>query len=336
MPRTKLQVGGQAVIEGVMMRSPQAVAVAVRRPDGSILVRRQVYTSLIRRLSPLAWPVLRGATVLVESLAIGMQALAFSADAALDANRNGATAESETRPGSSQRTAGEGWLPKLWLGATVVLSLAVGLALFFYVPLVLADLTGATSGFVFNLVDGFFRLAIFLGYLVLITLLPDIRRIFEYHGAEHKSIFTFESGRPLTAEEATRFSRLHPRCGTSFLLIVMIVSIFVFMFLGRPDGIGERLVRLALVPLIGGLSYELIRLSDRNCHSLLWRPFIAPGLWLQKLTTREPAKDQLEVALVALKSALGEDLRGQANVVVVEGPSSGSRTRKEMAVADVS
>ncbi|MCG8607309.1 DUF1385 domain-containing protein, partial [bacterium] len=202
-----------------------------------------------------------------------------------------------------------------WLFTTVALSFVVGLFIFFYVPLLLTELLGAETGFAFNLVDGILRLAIFLLYLLAITLMKDIRRIFEYHGAEHKSIFAFEKNRPLTTNEAMTHSRFHPRCGTSFLLIVMIVSVFVFMFLGKPETIGDRLFRLTFIPVIGGLSYELIRLSDAGWRTNFWKPFIMPGLWLQRLTTKEPDESQLEVAIVALKCALGMEVSDHANVV---------------------
>jgi uncharacterized protein YqhQ len=165
-------------------------------------------------------------------------------------------------------------------------------------------------------VDGVIRLVFFLAYLLVIGRMKDIRRVFEYHGAEHTSIFNFEQGDALTPDNAQRHTRFHPRCGTSFLLIVMIVSIIVFMFLGKPTTLGERLLRIAFVPVIGGLSYELIRLSDKGYRYSFWRIFITPGLWLQRLTTEEPDKGQLEVAIVALKAALGEDVAALPNVVL--------------------
>lgn len=314
MSEQKIQVGGQAVIEGVMMRSQDTYSVAVRRTDGTIYVRKQPYTSFVKRHKVLSLPILRGAIVLIESLVLGVKALTFSGDVAMeDEEQNKAEPKSKSK---SRHNEEKGWLAKLWLAGTVLFSFALGLFLFFYVPLILTDLLGAETGFWFNLVDGIIRLAIFLLYLLAITMMKDIRRIFEYHGAEHKSIFSFESREPLTPGEAKRQSRFHPRCGTSFLLIVMLVSIFVFMFLGKPDDVGERLIRLAFIPLIGGLSYELIRLSDKGFKSGLWRPFILPGLWLQRLTTKEPDESQLEVAIVALKCALNLDVSEFPNVVI--------------------
>ncbi len=290
----KVAVGGQAVMEGVMMRGPEHVAVAVRKPDGGIVVKKEPFQSITKRLKILGWPVLRGAVVLVESLIIGVKALTFSGDIAIQ--------EEEQNTKSSN----DFW-NKLWMGLSIVFAFAMGMGLFFYVPLILTELFKFESTILFNLVDGVFRLAIFLLYLYIITLWKDIQRVFEYHGAEHKSIFAYEDQKELVVDSARDYTTLHPRCGTSFLLIVMIVSIFVFMFLGKPSTIAERFLRIACVPLIGGLSYEFIKLSDKGFKNKFFRIFIIPGLWLQKLTTREPDDSQLEVAMVALKSALGHD-----------------------------
>ncbi len=311
MSKSTIQVGGQAVIEGVLMRSHDTYAVAVRRQDGSIFVRRKPFVSFVKRFRPLSLPLLRGAVVLIESLVLGITALSFSGDVMMEDERS----KDPENAANSQPSAEKNLWSKLWFGATVIFSFAVGLFIFFYVPLLLTELLGARSGVIFNLVDGVLRLAIFLLYLFAITLMKDIRRIFEYHGAEHKSIFAFENKKQLTPTVARSFTRFHPRCGTSFLLIVMIVSIFVFMFLGKPADVGDRLLRLAFIPLIGGISYELIRLSDAGSRIHFWKPFIAPGLWLQRLTTKEPDESQLEVAIVALKCALKMDVSGHADVV---------------------
>lgn len=292
-----LSVGGQAVIEGVMMRAPGAVATAVRRPDGSIAVERKSFKSLAARVPLLKLPIFRGAIGLVESLYIGVGSLMYSAETAIDEEEGGNAFSPAKKPAD--------WKTKLALGGTVAVSLLLGIGFFFYLPLVLTDLTGVKSGIGFNLIDGVFRLAFFLVYIWGITRWKEMRRVFEYHGAEHKSIFVYEAGLPLTVENARGMIRFHPRCGTSFLLIVMLSSIFVFVFLGRPEDIGDRLTRLAFVPLIGGISYEAIKLSGRYGSRPWVRPFIAPGLWLQRLTTREPDDSQLEVALAALHAALG-------------------------------
>ncbi|MFQ5751191.1 MAG: DUF1385 domain-containing protein [bacterium] len=318
MSKKNLQVGGQAVIEGVMMRAQDAYAVAVRRRDGSIFVRKQPYISLIRKYKMMSWPIFRGAVVLIESVVLGVKALSFSGDIAMeDEKRKNENNHDGKYPVPQQK----GLVAKVWLTITVLLSFVIGLFIFFYVPLILTDLLGTKTGFMFNLIDGILRLAIFLSYLFAITLMKDIRRIFEYHGAEHKSIFAFERNKNLIPTEAKLLSRFHPRCGTSFLLIVMIVSIIVFMFLGKPLDLSDRLFRLAFIPLIGGLSYELIRLSDTRSKKAFWTPFILPGLWLQRITTKEPDESQLEVAIVALKCALGMEVSGHRNVVFEGQPS---------------
>jgi len=312
MNEQALQIGGQAVIEGVMMRSAQIVSVAVRRQDGSILVRKKPFVSFIKRFKVLSFPILRGSVVLIESLVLGVRALTFSGDVAVEDEKKNERKNNNKDAIPEKR----GWLASVWLGLTVLFSFGIGLFIFFYVPLILTELLGAESGFMFNLVDGFLRLSIFLLYLGAITLMKDIRRIFEYHGAEHKSIFAFENKKDLTPAAAKPLSRFHPRCGTSFLFIVMVVSIFVYMFLGKPVDLGDRLLRLAFLPLIGGISYELIRLSDVGAKKSFWRPFILPGMWLQRLTTKEPDESQLEVAIVALKCALGLSISEHPNVVV--------------------
>ena len=300
------------MIEGVMMRSHDTYAVAVRRHDGSIFVRQKPFVSFVKRYRLFSLPLLRGAVVLIESLILGIQALSFSGDVVMEDER---PKDSLNPTLNSRLTSEKSLWSKLWFGITVLFSFAIGLFIFFYVPLLLTDLMGAETGFAFNLVDGILRLVIFLLYLVAISFMKDIRRIFEYHGAEHKSIFAFENKKNLVPAEAKLFTRFHPRCGTSFLLIVMIVSIFVFMFLGKPNDLGDRLLRLAFIPLIGGISYEFIRLSDAGSRINFWKPFIAPGLWLQRLTTQEPDESQLEVAIVALKCALKMDVSSHPQVV---------------------
>lgn len=292
-------VGGQAVIEGVMMRSPRGVATAVRRPDGSISVRYRDHQPASRRFKPFAWPVLRGAATLVESLVLGTSELLWAAD---ESSREGADAAAPK----------QGRWTQVGFAAVTVVSFAAGLALFFWLPLVLTDLTGITNGILYNLVDGAFRLVLFFGYLFLVSRWRDMRRVFEYHGAEHMAIFNYEAEVPLSVENARPRPRLHPRCGTSFLFFVMIVSILVFSLLGRPETVGDRLLRIACVPLIGGLSYEVIRFSARVERTWLGRLLAAPGKGLQLLTTAVPDDSQLEVAIAALKAALTGDVRAHA------------------------
>lgn len=291
-----LAVGGQAIIEGVMMRGQEVVAMAVRKPDGGIVLKCTPFKSIVKRFKVLNLPVFRGAVILIESLFLGVKALNFSGDIAM-MEENGKAKRSDSR-----------W-NDLWMGVTILFSLALGIAFFFYLPLILTDLIGVESGWAFNLVDGVIRLVLFLAYIYLISLWKEIRRVFEYHGAEHKSIFAHENHKPLTPAGAMPFTTLHPRCGTSFLLIVMVVSVLVFMLLGKPETIADRFIRIAFVPVIGGLSYELIKLSAKAQRFALARALILPGLWLQKITTNEPDEQQLEVAMVALRCALGEEVQ---------------------------
>lgn len=290
MAEKRVSVGGQAVIEGVMMRAPTGVATAVRRPNGKIVVRYREHVPLTKRFFALGWPVVRGGVTLIESLVLGMGALSFSAE---EASREEGQ---EARPTSKR--------DKAVYAGVMALAFLAGLGLFFYVPLLLTDLTGVHNGFVYNLIDGVFRLAIFFAYLYVITRWSEMKRVFQYHGAEHMTIYNYEAEIPISVENSRVRSRLHPRCGTSFLFFVMIVSIFVFALLGKPETLGERLVRIAFVPLIGGLSYEVIRLSGRYADTWLGRFCAAPGKMLQLLTTGEPDDSQLEVGVVAMRTVL--------------------------------
>ena len=292
MPDRYSPIGGQAVIEGVMMRSPGKVATAVRLPDGTIQVKTQEFVSISRRAKLFGLPIVRGAVVLVESLRIGIQALAFSAEAAVQTPAE--TPKSERRFGSLG----------LGMGFTVAISFLLGFLIFFYLPLKLTDLTGVRQGLLFNLVDGAFRLLFFMIYIVGVGYWGEMQRVFMYHGAEHKTIHNLEAGIELSPENAQTFSRFHPRCGTSFLFLVMIVSIFVFALLGRPDTWQARLLRFALIPVIAGISFELIRFAGAHYDKKWVRWLSEPGLNLQRLTTREPSKDMLEVAITALRSVL--------------------------------
>jgi len=287
--RESFAVGGQAVIEGVMMRARDYIACAVRNPEGRIVLVKEPFESFLVRLKLHRVPILRGAIGLVETMAVGMRMLSYSAEVAMP----------------EEAAKRKGWQEKTSTGFTIAASLVLGLGLFFYLPLVLTELIPGTEGsMAFNLVDGLFRLIIFLAYIWLITLWKDMRRVFEYHGAEHKTINTYEAGVPMTPDSILGHTRLHPPCGTSFLLLVMVVSIVVFIFTGRPETLGDRLLRLAWVPVIGGISYELIKLSGKP----KWRPWLAPlvypGLGLQLLTTKEPDRDQCEVALHSLAACL--------------------------------
>ena len=287
-----LAVGGQALIEGVMMRSPEYLAMAVRTPDKRIVIRKKIFRSVVKKLKFLNVPVLRGGVHLLETMGLGIDALMFSADQAASEDRI-----------DQQKTSKRDTV-LMW--ATVAFSFVLSLGLFFYLPIILTDLVvGENEGsLVWNGVDGVFRVLMFVAYLWGVSKLPDMARVFEYHGAEHKTIHAFEKGASLDADGARPWTTLHPRCGTSFLFFVMLISIVVFSFLGRPEDIPDRLQRLAFVPLIGGLAYEAIKLSGKYGRAWFVRPAIWPGLMLQKITTSEPDDEQLTVAMAALRAVL--------------------------------
>ena len=280
-------VGGQAVIEGVMMRGPGRIATAVREPGGSIAVDARSLTSISDRYPILKKPFLRGTVTLVESLVWGIRSLSYSAKMAGEEDE--------------QLTDRE-------MALTIVIALALACVLFIAIPTGAARLlhTVTEDPFLLNLMEGALRLIIFLGYLGGISCMKDIRRVFQYHGAEHKTIFCYEAGMPLTVENVQSFPRLHPRCGTTFLLIVMVVSIFVYAFLGWPDLWLRIVSRIALLPVIAGISYEFIRLAGRSKSPVI-HALILPGLWLQYLTTRPPDDSMVEVAIKSLKAVLPED-----------------------------
>ena len=272
------------------MRSPSRVATAVKRPDGSIAVTARPYVSYTRRRRLLGLPLVRGAVVLIESLTLGMQALGFSAEESI-------RAETDAKP---EKKGAERWA----VGGVMALSFVLGIGLFFYLPLFLTELTGARNGIVFNLIDGVIRVAILVAYLFMLTRIKDMRRVFQYHGAEHKSIHAYEAGEDLIPANAQKYSTAHPRCGTNFLFLVMFSSIFVFILFGRPDTVAERVGRFLLVPVIGGISYELLRLAGKRTDVAAVRLMALPGMWLQRMTTQEPDDDQVEVALRALRAVL--------------------------------
>jgi uncharacterized protein YqhQ len=294
----QIQIGGQAVIEGVMMRSPEYITIAVRKSNGKIALKKDRYISWTKRIKILGLPFIRGGVILIESLILGIKALNFSSNIALS--------DLEQEKSNNDKHDSTKY-SKFYTAITVIFALVLSIGLFFYLPLILTELIGAKSGILFNLIDGAIRLTFFLIYILLISMWKEIRRVFEYHGAEHKSIFAYESGNPLTLKDAQSFSTHHPRCGTSFLLIVMLVALIVFIILGRPQDITDRLIRFLFIPIIGGISYEIIRLSGKKNVKKLIKIIVTPGLLLQKITTQEPDEKQLEVALIALKAALNQD-----------------------------
>ena len=285
-----MTVGGQAVLEGVMMRSPGNWAVAVRTPAGSIAQVSRPIDSAMARHSILRLPILRGVMALGESLAIGFRALAISANYAAQEEGD----ESEEPDKELSRGA-------LIFAFAIAIGFAV--ALFKVTPGLITEALPIKSGGWFVIVEGLIRVSIFIAYLSLISLLPDLRRVFQYHGAEHKAINAYEDGAELDPETVQRYSLIHPRCGTAFLLWVMVIAVFVFAFFGRPALYWLVIERIALLPLIAGLAYELIRFAGRHQNRVVMT-ILAPGLWLQRLTTREPSLEQLEVSIRALREVL--------------------------------
>lgn len=283
-------VGGQAVIEGVMMKGRKAWTVAVRDPKGEIHVKKEALSELPKILK---LPVIRGFIALFHAMFIGIKAIQFSANKAYEEEEDG-------KP-----------LNPVAIGATIGLSILLGIGLFILLPLYATKLLGlvfasvSKSSVLFNLVDGIIRVAVFLVYIIAIGMWKDMRRIFEYHGAEHKVIHAYENGNDLTISNIKGHSPLHPRCGTSFLLIVMVISIFTFSFIPQEWSFSYKfLSRLVLIPLIAGLSYEFLRLSAKMKQNALMHMLILPGLMLQRLTTREPDEAQIEVAVKALEEVL--------------------------------
>ncbi|MGE5272190.1 MAG: DUF1385 domain-containing protein [Verrucomicrobiota bacterium] len=290
-------IGGQAVLEGVMMRSPSSWAVAVRKPDGKIAqVVNEIASPMAKRR---IWrlPVIRGIIALGESLAIGFRALAISANYAAAGEKAGADGAEEEEEVSTELSRGQ---------LIFAFAIAIGFAvmLFKVTPALITNWlpVHGTSGFV--VVEGAIRVALFVGYLALISLLPDLRRVFQYHAAEHKAINCYEAGDELTPENVQRHSLIHVRCGTAFLLWVMVIAIFVFAFFGHPSWYWLIGTRILLLPVIAGLAYELIRFAGKHADNAAVRAALAPGLWLQRLTTRQPTLDQLEVSIRALEQVL--------------------------------
>ena len=324
MAEGPMSVGGQAILEGVMMRSPHSLAVAVRRPNVEIVVKEDRWVSIWERARFLRKPFLRGAVVLFESLHNGMKALTFSAD---QASRG---IEGEPEGGPEQAP-----LSDLALFGTILVSIAFGFALFAALPHFLTWLAGTVLGNAslasgkdlgFQVVDGILKIGVLVGYLALISRMPDIQRVFQYHGAEHKSIYCYEDGKALTVENARGYTTLHPRCGTSFLLITVVVSILLFsaVFPLLPtisetkwlNQLAYVFIKLPLMFPVAGIAYEMTRLSARYPNNPVVRVFTWPGLQLQHITTREPDDTQLEIALVALQMTLRREHALQAGAAL--------------------
>ncbi len=280
-----LPVGGQAVLEGVMMRSPTRMAVAVRRPDGTLGFMEKPFESVTRRVKLLGLPVVRGAVSMFETLMLGMTALNFSADEATRAE------------GGTETQSLGGQIAQI---ATILVSLALGVTLFVILPAKVTGWLGFHDRIGFGLVDGFFRLLAFVLYLLLISQWSEMARVLGFHGAEHKAIHALEAGAPLTPESVQSFSRFHPRCGTSFLFLVVVISIVVFTFVGKPQNVLHHLGRVACMPVIAGIAFEFIRLSGRTIGNPVVRALVWPGMQFQRLTTREPDLEMCAVAIASL------------------------------------
>jgi uncharacterized protein YqhQ len=286
-------IGGQAVLEGVMMRGPRNWAVAVRKPDGEIAQVARAIDPLMARHWSLRLPIVRGVIALGESLSIGFRALSVSANYAAQEE-----AEGDDEPAEIGRWA---------LFFSFAIAIGFALMLFKVGPALLTDLLPISSGGWFVLVEGLIRVTVFVAYLSILSFIPSLRRVFQYHAAEHKAINAYEAGEELTPEVTQRYSLIHPRCGTAFLLWVMVIGVFVFALFGRPAWYWLIVTRIAFLPLIAGIAYELIRFAGKHAENRVLMTLLAPGLWLQRLTTREPTLDQLEVSIRALREVLDRE-----------------------------
>lgn len=279
----KKLVGGQAVIEGVMMKTDDRCAVSVRKPNGKIKTKTKKLSPIGKKIKLLAWPFVRGTVVLFETLILGIDALSYSAR----------EADEDEKP-----------LSKFAMAMTIIFAFIAALALFIALPLYLTKIVVADRGFLFNLIDGAFRLAIFFAYLLFVSFFKDIKRVFQYHGAEHMAVNCYEEGKPLTLENIKKFSTLHPRCGTAFVIIVLVISILVFSLITSQNMLVKLAGRIILLPVIAGVSYELLKFSSKfRKNKFVWA-LMQPGLLIQRITTKKPDEKQIEVAVTALKEAL--------------------------------
>ncbi|MGA2720322.1 MAG: DUF1385 domain-containing protein [Candidatus Acidiferrales bacterium] len=304
-------VGGQAVMEGVMMRAPHSYCVAVRKPTGEIVTEEMPVSRVSDKHKFFKWPVLRGLGVLGQAMSLGMKALRFSANAVLEEGKE----SKEAKPEISS------WM----MTAQVIFSVVFFLALYKLIPLKLTfflgnwfpaiNATDFQGQILFNLVDGIIRLAIFVGFLYGISRAKDIKRVFEYHGAEHKVVFNFESGQPVNVENAQKFVTFHPRCGTSFMFVIMLISMVVYMFIPVHTFAAKMAIRVVLLPVIAGFSYELIRFAAKRRGSFL-ATLAAPGLWTQRITTQPPSDEQAAVAIRALDGAMALENQQGGELVI--------------------
>lgn len=297
----KTTVGGQAVIEGVMMRGSRGLATAVRLPNGKIEIKEEKTTSLTKKNKFLGLPIIRGFVSLIESLIIGIKSLEYSASFFEDEEEE----ESKFDKWFNKTFKDKG--NSIIMGISLVLSLALSVALFFILPTLLTSVVKkflTSNVIVLNIIEGIIRVLIFLSYVYFVGKMEDINRLYQYHGAEHKTIFCYENEVELTPENAKKFSRLHPRCGTNFLFLVMVISIIIFSFTGWESALQRIISRIILLPLVSGITYEVIRWLGKS-NTKVAKIIAWPGLLLQKITTKEPDLEMLEVAIASLKAAEG-------------------------------
>jgi uncharacterized protein YqhQ len=304
----RARIGGQAVIEGVMMKHGNQYAVAVRKPDNEIEVKLEEYTPIGEKYKVLKLPILRGIVNFVESLVIGMKTLTYSADFYEEEEDlpDKKSKDNKSRTDNDENAKGESSKSEdLMMVGTVIISIALAIAIFMLLPAFVAELIGKVvhNHILLSVIEGVIRLAVFVGYVLTISLMKDIQRVFMYHGAEHKSINCFEAGDELTPENIKKHSRYHKRCGTSFLFVVMFVSIVAFMFIKVKTLWMKMLIRVLLVPLIAGISYEFIMYAGRS-DSWLANALSKPGMWIQRITTREPDMDMIEVAIKSVEAVI--------------------------------
>ncbi|NQU99042.1 DUF1385 domain-containing protein [Candidatus Woesearchaeota archaeon] len=292
-------IGGQAVIEGVLMRAPNHYAVAVRKPNKKISVKTQKYVSVTKRNKFLGFPFIRGIIVLGETVVLGTRALTYSANEALE--------EEEEK------------LTKKELVFTLIVSIVAVLLIFKFLPLLLAHFFKKTlelNNFWFNLIDGVIKLGIFLGYLWALSLMKDVQRMFEYHGAEHMAVHCYEAKKDLTVKNVRKYQTTHPRCGTEFLLLVVVISIVFYMFIPLGTGFWMKyFLRILLLPVIAGVSYEILKVSGVHYNKKIFKIIAAPGMLLQKITTKKPADDQIEVAIKSLEAALKAETKDSSSTL---------------------
>jgi uncharacterized protein YqhQ len=310
---SRLQIGGQAVIEGVLIRAPERYSTAVRRQSGEIVLKSCSYVPLAKRKKIFNLPLVRGVIGLFEMLSIGIKSLNFSAEVQI----------SEEEKKKSKKTSS--FSKTLGFAASFLLAFGVAFLVFFYFPLWLANfLQLQKTSWQFNLLTGVIRILLFLGYIGFLSFFKDLRRIFQYHGAEHMSIYAFEAGEELTLDNIRKYTTLHPRCGTSFIFLVLLLAITVYsisdytfyLTIGSAPSLGQRVsIHLLLLPLVAGVAYEALKLSDKTKQNLLTKTLIAPGLWLQKITTNRPSDDQIEVAVAAINGALDKSLAAGVSAV---------------------